>query len=233
MLDLLEDTAKLKTLPRSLATLECNLKERFPLMKIRRKQIPLVQEKLPSMTPQQKNLFSKLPPSDWLYLFDLLSLFASILSSLIFLAKMHLRMVEFVDEASELWHSQSWSVFIRFCSCEFAYYTSGQPIFPSNIVRYRCLESECRCHIKLAEYHFGRVYAIGRDKTKTTLKYGQKTIQVQVLWQPDQISDDFEVAISSLELGMRSEELLVVENLLISVSEGHIIEHQAGVMLDY
>ena len=151
------------------------------MIKIRRKEVPLAQEKLPTLSAQQKNQFPKGPTSGWLYFFDPLPLFTTILSSLIFLNKMHIGMAEYIDEPSELWHSRSWSASIRSCSGDFAHYPNGEPIFPSDIVLYQCLEEMCHCQAEPPEPHYGRVFSVGRDRTASALRQGEIAIQVQVL----------------------------------------------------
>ena len=94
----------------------CLLVSHLPLMKIRKKHIPLVSAKLPPAS----SAFSS-TPTDRLYWLDPVHLIATLLASSEFKTNMHIGMAEFVDSPKELWHSQSWWASIRACSGIFAY----------------------------------------------------------------------------------------------------------------
>ncbi len=136
VLALIENKGQVQRLPKSIATLRRNVKASLPLMKMRRKEIPLSVEKLPTFS-RAKETTSKSSDA-WLYWFDPAHLFSTILSSSQFVAKMHVGMAQYVDIPQQLWHSQSWGSSIRACSGDFARYPNNLPIFPSDIVHYKC-----------------------------------------------------------------------------------------------
>jgi hypothetical protein len=76
---------------------------------------------------------------------------------------MHIGMAEFVDSPTELWQSHSWAASIRTTSGQFAHYSSGETLLPSDFINHNCGEKDCKCGN--SEYvHIGRVYEVGIDK---------------------------------------------------------------------
>ncbi len=223
VLSLLEKTSQIDGLPRSIDALRRRTKARLPLMKIRRQQIPLVAAKLPTAGRH----FST-TPMDWLYFFDPKHLFTTLLSSNAFKSKLHLGMAEFVDEPKELWHSPSWGASIRACSGDYAYH-DNQPIFPSDVVQYRCSKEQCPM------LHLGRVTCIGRDFSSFTPKAGSVTLQVQCLKPAEEMQEFWLAALNkgTMRYAPQPKEFICIEDEQYFILEDAVIGLERNVCLDY
>ena len=227
VLALLQDTAQVQALPKSIETLCRKTQSRLPLMKIRKQRIPLVTAKLPTAG----RAFSSMP-MDWLYWFDPTYLISTILSSEEFKAKMHFGMAEFVDSPKELWHSPSWDASIRACSGDFAYCglrSSNQPVFPSDAVYYKCANKNC------SRVHLGRVYTVGRDFSKFALQPGNITLQIQALRRVDELDSNWDsiFAFNKMKFSLQSKELICIEDEFHYVLQEDIVSIELNVCLDY
>ncbi|KAI9748114.1 MAG: hypothetical protein M4579_007309, partial [Chaenotheca gracillima] len=98
-LALLKDVNQIKTLPKDVTTLKRSVTAQLPLIEQRRKSIPLLPDKMPTLTPKMKANVPSMPTA-WLYWFDPVALFIAILSSPILVKKMHFGMANFVDNPS-------------------------------------------------------------------------------------------------------------------------------------
>src|SRR5436190_8408295 len=115
---------------------------------MRRAEIPLTTEKLPTEKPADKDLArtSEMPAITSLHFIDPLKLFRSFMAT----SKaqmMHRGMAHFVDLPTELYHSLSWASSVRSTSGEYAHIQQddeeetgelipGPTIFPSDFVLY-------------------------------------------------------------------------------------------------
>ena len=103
-----------------------------------------------------------------MYFFDLIDLFKIVLSSPVFQTKMHIGMADFVENPSELYELMAWVTLIRCCSRDYIFYpNSADPIFPSDIIYYRC-SKDCFC-TQGRKLYPGRIFGVGRDRTKNAL----------------------------------------------------------------
>ena len=98
---------------------------------------------------------------------------------------MHFGLGEFRDNPRELWHSHAWRSSLRTTSGRFAHYVSGKPIFPSDIISFRCYDPSCPsgCYYLSAtakeRQHVGRVYSVGKDFRSGIREQGVVTVEVQ------------------------------------------------------
>lgn len=229
ILRMLEPHKEISVLPESVSTLKNWAKSQMPLLPLRQKTIPLKVEKLPSLRPSLKD--SEFSPSETLYFFDPVHLFSTFLSSPQIIAKMHVGFAEFVDSPTQLWHSRSWSSSIRSTSGQFAHYSDGQPIFPSDFVQYQCVDLSCRCQDK-SSTHLGRILAVGKDYRSTRKHpgaYGDVAIEVQKTMRlfewPEFLSEMPSPAITPKEIVLiESSEFL---------PDVYILTRELNVSLDY
>ena len=183
ILQMLGPHPELAKLPESLRTLKNHTKGNLPLLQLMKRSIPLIPEKLPTSAETKKAAESgNMVPTENLYFFEPATLFRTFLSSDL-MKKMHVGMAEFVDTPSELWHSNSWAASVRTTSGQYAHYPNGKPLFPSDFLWYRCLDTAC------TEIHLGRALAVGVERRSRSLLNGQVVIKVQQARQSKDLSD--------------------------------------------
>lgn len=146
---------EIQALPNQLSTLKNKVSQRFPLLDMRKAEIPLRVEKLPTeratrkLDEQQRT--GKEITAD-LHFVDPFSLFKTFLTSDVANA-MHSGLAHFVDEPNELYHSHSWASSVRTTSGQYAHvigyvvddegvaYDAKQDVvFPSDFVLYCCTD---------------------------------------------------------------------------------------------
>lgn len=205
-------------LPNSLATLKRHVTKELPLLDMWKKSIPLIPEKISTETATRKAQDCdgdvSVPYED-LYFFDPQGLFATFMSSDI-VNSMHIGMAEYRDSPSELWHSRCWASSIRTTSGQYAHFEEGNgaPIFPSDFVKYQCLEEDCtRCAFK--DWHLGRVISVGRDYCSSALVQGAITLEVREIFLYGEIN-------ISLEPPMLPNEAILSWEHLSYLPEHHI-----------
>ncbi|SLM33940.1 hypothetical protein LPUS_02567 [Lasallia pustulata] len=218
ILNLVKDVSQLQKVPRSLAIIKRNVKASLPLFKMRRKSIPVNSQQMPTLPNASKKLAPH-PLTTWMYWFDPLNLFTTILSSPDFTSKMHFGMAHLVDQPSELWHSTSWASSIRSTSGEFAYYKDETLIFPSDVVYYHCL-SGCGCQNGDKPPHIGRIYSIAKDYTTAALVPGCVVFHIQQLLYSTEIPPRLA---RKLPEELRAKELLCVKDDLQILSKDHLL----------
>jgi len=96
----LEDVRPIRILPSTLSTFKRRFKAQFPILPLRRKKIPVVSAKLPTLSAAERQLVTS--TTCWLYFQDPIALFSNMIKSPIFRETMHVGMAHFVDEPSEL-----------------------------------------------------------------------------------------------------------------------------------
>ncbi|KOC15938.1 hypothetical protein AFLA70_169g002151 [Aspergillus flavus AF70] len=230
VLKTLRSVCPIQTLPVSLSTLKKNCKGQIPIIPIRRKKIPVISSKLPTLSAAEKSLAQS--GATWLYFMDSVALLSSLIKSSLFMGDMYRGMAHLVDKPSELWHSFSWGSSIRTTSREFALYPDGMPVFPSDILYYRCDTSGCACaHHKTT--HIGRVEFVGKNfMSKTDPRtWGNKIIQTGILLQHHDVTSDIHQLIEDPPFS--NNELIVHEDSSICLRENQIIAHEPAVILDY
>lgn len=228
VLGMIQDLVEIKRLPQSLNTLKRYTSAQLPLMAMRRSKIALVPEKVPTMSTSHDILGTPMIPMDWLYFFDPIKLFQTVLSCQELRNKMHFGMAEFVDAPSELWQSHAWGSSIRSCSGDFAHYSNGEVIFPSDFMYYRCTHSDCTCQSEQC-VHLGRVLAVGRDKSSTAIVPNALTLKVQHTLIPAHIP----VSFLPPDDGFRENELVLVEDGSDYILERMICSREPSIYLDY
>ena len=228
VLQMLDHLSQIQLLPKSLSTLKRNIRTQFPLMKMRKLQLSLNPEKLPTFSVTTKTSPLADAPVAWLYWFDPIHLITTILSAESFQAKLHIGMAELVDEPSELWHSHSWATSIRSCSGEFAHYSDSTSIFPSDVIYHYCREENCACHTTTK--HIGRVYAVARDYSKHATVNREITLKIQPLLCPTEIETTI---ISNLDVPLDARELVYLEDRFSYLSEELIVSREPSVYFNY
>jgi hypothetical protein len=145
---------------------------------------------------------------------------------------MHFGLGEFRDNPTELWHSHAWRSSIRTTSGQFAHYTpSGKPVFPSDIVFYRCHDHDCprgcsRDPVSNQHQHLGRVYSVGRDFWSSIREQSAVAIEIQEIFLPQDVQP-----LDTQPPLLKSEGLLSWNKYHL-VTEDHIIR-RLEVFLDY
>jgi hypothetical protein len=94
------DTTSIHRLPRSLSTLKRNFREQFPILPLRKKQIPIISGKLPTLSAAEKSLVQS--ATCWIHFQDPIALLESLARSQTFQRKMFKGMAHFVDNPVEL-----------------------------------------------------------------------------------------------------------------------------------
>lgn len=158
--------------------LPIHIRTRLPLMDLRRAPIPPRIEKLPTDTSTEKRDRKgegkakefDVRTSD-LYFLDPTPVYTAIMSSDV-REDMHIGPALFVNQATELFHSNSWASSVRTSSGHYAHLQVGGGqlggvILPSDFIFYRCCNPNCSCQ-KLDEassdFHIGRVIGFGCDR---------------------------------------------------------------------
>ncbi|KAF7532596.1 hypothetical protein G7054_g7828 [Neopestalotiopsis clavispora] len=99
----------------------------------------------------------------------------------------------FVDEPTELFHSQSWASSIRTSSGIYPHvYINGEigpVVFPSDFVYYRCIDVDCYCHSipdddeNIVTIHIGRVIGFGYDQRSNSCTEAWKNDRTELALQ--------------------------------------------------
>ena len=222
-----DDLDHIKELPECLTTLKRRMRADLPLMKMRRKEIPLLPQKLKTRTT----------PAAQLYWFDPMCFFQTILSAPGFLKQLHHGVAHFVDNPSELYHSYSWASSIRASLGQHPSYSDGSPIFQSDVVYFHCRAVDCRCQGKFEtdEVHLGRVFAVGQDYRHNG--HGAVILRMQLLLRPALSSEIFPQRVvatfASLETLPQEAIFLEGEDALVDVGEEDVLHREVDVSMDY
>jgi hypothetical protein len=226
----LEDVRPIRILPSTLSTLKRRFKAQFPILPLRRKKIPVVSAKLPTLSAAERQLVTS--TTCWLYFQDPISLFSNMIKSPIFRESMHVGMAHFVDEPSELWESLSWASSNRSTSGVFARYSDGLPVFVSDIVNYRCRGLDCSCAGD-DQRHIGRVQAVAKDFSSHAISPGAVTILVQPYIQFQHASDELKALLTRKRKLPFAENELVIHETLIRLQEVDIVQRVSRIWHDY
>ena len=232
VLSFLTDLKQLDRLPLKLDTLKRRCRQHLPSLKMRRKAIDLNPSKLPTLNPTEKRGTSQLADSKaFLYFVDPKELFRRMLSGQQFSNKLHFGMAEFVDSPTELWHSFSWGSSIRACSGEYTHYPNGLPIFPSDIVYFKCQEANCACILQ--QPHLGRVCMIARDMTSKAAIRGEVRLTIQLLVQEARFDQEVQADIARSRIPSLENEWYLAEKNLMKVPTSHVLSQEIDVLFDY
>jgi hypothetical protein len=120
-------------------------------------------------------------------------------------------------------------------SGEFAKYPDGQPIFPSDIVRYQCSNTACKfeCRMSGSEAHVGRIVAVGKDYRHNANVKGIVKLQLQMLIGYKAATDSLCTLLESTGPPFRENELIVHEDEYLYLSESDISSWEKTILLDY
>ena len=170
-------------LPSCLSTLKRQTTAQLPLLPMRKKSIPLEAEQLAKDKAAARSS-SQRPNQEDLYFFDPIGLFTAFVRSEQLRNKMYFGLGEFRDNPVELWHSHAWRSSIRTTSGQFAHYASGKPIFPSDVVFFRCHKLDCARGCSDASsteqrQHIGRVQSAGKDFRSKIQPQGVVVLEIQ------------------------------------------------------
>lgn len=232
LLQTLKNISPISSLPKSLTTLKSNCKGQIPQIPLRRVKIPVIPEKLPTLSAADRILARA--TATWMYILDPVILLSTLIKSSQFMSRLHCGLAHFVDRPSELWHGWAWGTSIRTTSGEFAHYTNGQPIFPSDFVYYRCGQVDCEC-IFIQKTHLGRILCVGKNYTSraSTDERGKILLQVQVLISSRQLTPIVAELLQKDGQQLLDNEYIIDETKTLFLSEHQIISHEPGVFLDY
>ncbi|KAI9688924.1 MAG: hypothetical protein M1820_010214 [Bogoriella megaspora] len=220
---LLTDISRIQNLPRRLDTLKNSLRAQLPLLKMRQKDITLDVNKIPTRVSSSGTVFS----------IDPAHLFRTILLTPRIRAKMHFGMAILVENQTELWHSNSWASSIRTTSGDFAHFTTGEPVFPSDIVLYKCNDMHCGC---LSRSHAARICAVMRDHTVDAIKSkeeGRIILYAQKLLSEAELPSDIYHTVEAESLQPPKTEIFIVEDQEIQLTESSLLSRGADVYIDY
>lgn len=234
VLSLAESVESLRTLPGTITTLKKYVKEQLPLLPLRRKMLDLHSDKLPTMTPDEKAQEDDIAKGKglkgFMYFFDAVELFRTVVASAQIRGKMHIGPANFVQKPSELYHSMAWATSILSCSGQYATYPNGNPIFPSDVISYCCGVEYCDC---ATLPHLGRVFAVGKDFTgdESGLDYGKLVLQVQRLYSGSQFP--VELKKHPWHRSSTAIELLLAHRKFHMVAPRHVVERIVNIHFDY
>ncbi|KAJ5146644.1 uncharacterized protein N7515_001208 [Penicillium bovifimosum] len=210
----------IQELPLDINTLKRNLRGQMSQLPVISRKIPVIPSQLPTLSPNQRHLNQQYMKN--LYIIDPIPLITRLLHSPMFQSHMYKGLAELVPRAGELWQSLSWASSIRSTSGEFAQYPDHSPIFPSDIVRYRCRSREC-CVAGRPPFmpHLGRVRGV----------YKQENIKVlgtQSIRQPG----DLLPPIDSQDPPFESFELILLEDDEVLLTEDEVLGREPDVFHD-
>jgi len=184
----LKDTRSIQILPASLDTLKSQFKAQIPVLPLRKKKIPVLSAKLPTLSAVQREIIQK--PTTWLYWQDPVALLTRLTKSPSFRRSLYTGFGRFVDEPAELWESAAWLSSNRTTSGQFARYRCGNPILVSDGVYYLCSASDCPCKSDSTR-HIGQVQAVGRDFRSASGGLGTICIMIYPYIKPEDASSRF------------------------------------------
>ena len=212
ILRMLEPHPTLSRLPNHLAPLRRRTKGWLPQLQLRRALLPLNVQKMATIPEKQKK---NTPPAlikEYLYFFDPIHLFTSILKSKL-LSKMHIGLGHFRSQPIELWESYAWMASVRTTSGRFARYRNGDPIFPSDWVSYHSSPS---CQV----YRLGRVIEVGLEYRDGVSEVEKGTIKIKVqhaLWNHEILASSFaSQQFSEHDIMLLSEHSIIGEQMILS-----------------
>lgn len=164
ILSLESSAPSIPNLPRALKTLKRHAIGQLPLLPLRKKNIALIGDKLPSGAPATKGGQANAVPKEDLSFFDAKVLFQAFLNSDTASDLMYFGMGQFVNpaETTELWHSHAWRSSLRTTGGQYPKYPNGDPLFASDFVEYLCNTAGCTCET-IGPVHLGRVISCGKD----------------------------------------------------------------------
>lgn len=136
---------------------------------------------------------AKLPtrakPTEEMISFDLRHFLQRILNSPGKMNVVYQGMAHLTDVISEFWHSRAWGESVRTTSGQFFRYSDGEPMLPSDFVRYKCAAEDCE-FFRMSLFHLGRIRWCGKDYTasaKANSRYGHDAVLVQELVKPKRL----------------------------------------------
>jgi len=150
-----ESLEQIQNLPTRLDTIKRYVNAQVPQLKMTKRAIPLRPEKLPTAAESRKRDEQGNLVEDLVF-FDVEDIVKRFMSSPVIREKQHLGFGEFRDTPTEFYHSHSWLSSVRTTSGQYARYPDNKPLFPSDILTFRCQVTSC------SKIHIGRVFEVGR-----------------------------------------------------------------------
>jgi hypothetical protein len=223
------DTTSIHRLPRSLSTLKRNFREQFPILPLRKKQIPIISGKLPTLSAAEKSLVQS--ATCWIHFQDPIALLESLARSQTFQRQMFKGMAHFVDNPAELWESHAWASSIRTTSGEFALYPNNEPIFPSDAIIYQCDDVLCPCSSG-SDVHLARVDSVGKDYTSSAIDKGTISVRLHPLIQHQFASEELKDLIRLTGIAFAPNEVFLHQRTIV-VPPSKICRYEPSVYFDY
>ncbi|KAI5836953.1 hypothetical protein DFP73DRAFT_532340 [Morchella snyderi] len=163
----------LKSLPKSVKTLQQRCRRAFPLMSVKGKLVDVDLRQIPPKKETPRNAYY-FDPSEYCKIW---------LSSPTISRSLHQGLGEYVDVASELWHGDAWMESVRSTSRLFPFIHDNRtgshtPLFPSDCVKY--INSN-------GEVALGRVKCIGIDKRQGRTQTQQASALINPLVPPHEL----------------------------------------------
>jgi len=188
LLLLQQDPTAAGKLPKSIKTLKRHVNGQLPLLPMRKKEIPLLDDKLPTQSALAKKGDDKVP-TETLFFFDAKKLFQAFLNSDL-VAKMYFGMGQYHNNNSdtELWYSHAWRSSLRTTSGRYPHYPDGQPLFVSDFVTFSCPYDICDCKIG-GNLHLGRVFSVGVNLRSDAAEFRQHNEVVLEVQEAHRFSD--------------------------------------------
>ncbi|KAH0613679.1 uncharacterized protein H6S33_005565 [Morchella sextelata] len=174
----LATTETIKSLPKSIKTLQQRCRRGFPLMQLKGKLVDVDLRQIPPKKETPRNAYF-FEPSEYCKVW---------LSSPTIRQSLHQGLGEYVDVASELWHGDAWMESMRSTSGSFAYIKEGGaaadhsvPLLPSDCVEYTNTEGITA---------IGRVKCVGIDKRQGAIN--QASALINPLIRPHELRAQWE-----------------------------------------
>ncbi|RYC59161.1 hypothetical protein CHU98_g7042 [Xylaria longipes] len=205
----------------------------LPLRKIRKLPLKLDYTTLPTRTKLEEDLL----------IFDMSDIVISILSSPDMHRHIYRGMAHLTNAHVENpWQANWWGESIRSTSGQFFYYQDGNPIFPSDFIKWKCPGEQCAGGSLPCETHFGRVRYCGWDFRVTgfdntaAVNTHIPILLVQKVMDRGCLREDMATDIQTTVFSQRTigcTELIIVEDDEVSLSPKDIISHIPEVIIDY
>ncbi|MCJ1360231.1 MAG: hypothetical protein MMC33_010234 [Icmadophila ericetorum] len=224
---------ELASLPLNVIVFKKHTRSHLPLLPLRRKEVEVEINQQPSLAPSKKNKGKIKIRRQMMYWLDPIHLVQKMLSAPAFMKNVHVGMARLVDAPAELWESTAWGSSIRATSGEYACFPGKHPLFPSDIVRFVCPDSDCNCRSE-HRLHTGRVIFVGMDKRKLSPRPGEVIIEIQHIFAEHELPEDLHGLIATEGLlPPDPQELILIEDNTIHLHQEDVFHRRVDIFLDY
>ncbi|KAI1819025.1 hypothetical protein F4861DRAFT_534789 [Xylaria intraflava] len=217
-------------------TLKARVRKSLPLGKLRRSTVNLDMSRLPTRSlPTEKVLTT-----------DLEDTLATLISSRRVYQQIYRGMAHKIStRVRNPWEAPWWGESVRTSSGKFHRYADGGPIFPSDFVIWRCEPGVTdhlpdRCNSSCKRTHIGRVLWSGLDMTSVPgadARLGTPRLLVQRVYQRGGYIPFHLITLTAMmsqsPTAPEAQELMIVEDGILSMHPDSIIRHIPDVCLDY